>query len=348
MDQKHAWADGDGFADDVLDALDHNGVPRDRERPFTFYLYVPAKRAADECAARLAAEGLDCRVEVSAADDGSWLCRAHAHLVPDRKPLASLGMLLLQLATVHDGLFDGWEVAQEAPADMPQYFKYLPVAQRVLESVRGAFLPAHEYAEVDAREFDHLDQRFYARLHAAFERLGFEFLADMEDRTISARGRITTCIRTLRHPERQCVAAMYYVPPRESGIFEIETFLSDGNVLVSTMAPEGNRLADWPLIRTEHYPPDIDPAALFEAHEKSLARLLDGTPQRRPLAVTDFAGLAHAQNRMNAHKHDHLRSRGWVTRDYLLAQTGGDDALADGVLAAIGDLLKREEPRSAS
>lgn len=91
------------------------------EHTFDFYLYLP-----DEAAARTAAAALgsafSCSVDESATGDGQWLCLARRTLIPDEAMLDEIGRRFEQLATEHNGEFDGWERQPsegDTLADMP-------------------------------------------------------------------------------------------------------------------------------------------------------------------------------------------------------------------------------------
>jgi hypothetical protein len=216
---------------------------------------------------------------------------------------------------------------------------YSAMAQSILTSVRSNFLPEHEYALATAGAFKDLDLNFYRKTQSALEALGFELVADMEDRTVSRAGSVVTFIRTMRQPDTDAMAAFFFVSPLARGFAEFETLLSDGHFIVDTTIPQGDSIADFPAIDTAYHAPGSDPREMLNAHSRRVRERLSRQKGTKVESIATFEAIVHAQNLMNRSKHDHLASIGWVPLDYIKRQARGDDEMARGIHAAIQDIL---------
>lgn len=340
IEQTEGYTNGVHFAKEVIGALQRQGVDDKRELTFSLYLYLPSQEAADACATVIRSIGYACVVEESAIDDGSWLCFVTARLTPTQEKLEEIGALFLDLAASYSGNFDGWEVARDHSVYEKHSVDFSGIAHNILSAIRGGYLPAHEYEMIDPNDFDDVEQDYYSQMQSEYEPLGFEFLVDIEDLTVTAQGNIRTFIRVLRQPATNSLVCIYYVPPLDIGICELETFLTDGSVIVSTTAPQQNEITDYPRVSYQYYPTDVEPARILDEHIDRVVKLTESGPAS--VLVTNFDELVTVQNKMNQLKYDHLKSIGWVTKEYLLAQAGGDSFVANGVFDAIQELLRVE------
>jgi len=207
------------------------------------------------------------------------------------------------------------------------------IAKEVLALLKASFQPNHRLIRADHSSFDGIDPEFYTQRQARFEALGFVWLCDLEDKTISDQGKIVTFSRTMRNQNSNALAAFYYIPLLEAGFFEFESLLSDGRFVVSTTVPESNNIADWPAIVSHHYPIDIDENTLYQSHLRDV--LLACDEGGSILEINSFEAVVESQNASNLYKYEYLQSIGWVTREYLLNQCFGDEQLANRVYAII-------------
>jgi hypothetical protein len=207
------------------------------------------------------------------------------------------------------------------------------IAKEVLALLKASFQPNHRLIRADHSSFEGIDPEFYTQRQARFEELGFAWLCDMENKTISDQGKIVTFSRTMRNQTSNALAAFYYIPILESGFFEFESLLSDGRVVVSTTVPESNKIADWPAIVSHYYPIDIDEDTLYQSHLRDVLQACDEGVSI--LEINSFEAVVELQNASNRYKYEYLQSIGWVTREYLLNQCFGDEQLADRVYSII-------------
>jgi hypothetical protein len=207
------------------------------------------------------------------------------------------------------------------------------IAKEVIALLKASFQPNHRFIRADHSSFKVIDPVFYSQRQACFEKLGFAWLCDLEDKTISDQGRIVTFSRTMRNTASNALAAFYYIPLLEAGFFECESLLSDGRFVVSTTVPESNKVANWPVIVSHHYPIDIDEDTLYQSHLCDVLHACDEGVSI--LEINSFEAVVESQNALNRYKYEYLQSIGWVTREYLLNQCFGDEQLADRVYAII-------------
>ncbi len=224
---------------------------------------------------------------------------------------------------------------------------YSGMARSILASVRANFLPEHDYRLATASAFEHIDLQFYRRTQASLEALGFVFVADIEDRTISGAGSVVTFVRAMRHPDTEATAAFFFVQPLARGFVEFETLLSDKHFIVDTNLPQGDSIADFPDIDTAYHAPGSALEKMLNAHSRRVRERLSRQEGTKAEPVATFEAVVLAQNLMNRSKHDHLASIGWVPLDYLMRQARGDDEMARGIHEAIQDILDGETKNGA-
>lgn len=233
----------------------------------------------------------------------------------------------------HNKSTNGQPTSVTVQEDASDQAKPAEIAKEVLALLKASFQPNHRFIRADHSSFKGIDPEFYTQRQARFEELGFAWLCDLEDKTISDQGRIVTFSRTMRNRTSNALAAFYYIPPLEAGFFECESLLSDGRFVVSTTVPESNKIADWPVIVSHHYPIDIDEDTLYQSHLRDVLHACDKGVSI--LEINSFEAVIESQNALNRYKYEYLQSIGWVTREYLLNQCFGDEQLADRVYAII-------------
>lgn len=110
LEKTSGYKDGKALAREMAKALKNTPYKITEPIPFSFYLYVPNRQSANQCAKVLKEEGCETEVDKSAAGDGKWLCLSHATLTLSDGAAVKLGDRLVELAGEHGGEFDGWEV----------------------------------------------------------------------------------------------------------------------------------------------------------------------------------------------------------------------------------------------
>ena len=166
----------------------------------------------------------------------------------------------------HNKSNSGLSPSATVQEDTDDQAKPAEIAKEVLALLKASFQPNHLFIRAVHNSFEGINPEFYTQRQARFEELGFAWLCDLEDKTISDQGKIVTFSRIMRNRTSNALAVFYYIPLLEAGFFEFESLLSDGSFVVSTTVPESNKIADWPTIACHSYPIDIDEYALYQNH----------------------------------------------------------------------------------
>jgi len=216
---------------------------------------------------------------------------------------------------------------------------YDTIAQEILEQIKAGFSSDHEYKIADVNEYEGIDLDFYEEKQAYLESVGFEFLLDMEDQTVTELHGIQTVIRVLKDSINGTLAILFYVPQLSMGIFEFETLFSEGSVVASTIAPESVVITKFPLMFAKHYDASTDIELLLSIHRDSEKKFKKVMSDNKVIELSNFDTLIEEFNKINRHKAEHLESIGWVTKEYLVAQSNGDEAMANAVYQEIQKIV---------
>lgn len=231
------------------------------------------------------------------------------------------------------------------------------LAAMLIKNVEESVLVVHEYQEVDAAAYRHLDQRWYLAVQRRLEALGFNHLADMEDRALrGVPADPRTFLRLLVRSDGLVTAASYHPKPRlvvrllallsrvrVRKAVELETEFDDGTFICSTDAVMADELDRPPEIQLEiaRDRPSIE--ALYARHVERVERYR-AESRRVPLAVHSFFDALQAQNRQNALLSKHREQVGLVTLDEITRFLKGNRDKAARVKAEVDRI--REERRS--
>ncbi len=199
------------------------------------------------------------------------------------------------------------------------------MAMEIVNAVQQGHAPSHDYGPANVKDFDDVDLDFYAKTEAELNKLGFVLIGDIEDKTVTETSAIHTFIRTMYHPETSTVAAFYDVPFFVGPIREFESYTRDGDVLMTTTAPAEMNITVFPKIASVHKKASTVSESLYKTHLNRLTSEPAFADVKNRLKVTSVKAVIAAQNEMNRHKHDHLKSIGWVTLEYLEAQAGDEE-----------------------
>lgn len=91
----------------VIAQLERAGANLARLHPVEFFLYFPARDAAERAAAKVAALDMEVKVD-RAAHDTLWLVFAVRKMVPAEREMARLRVALEAIAAEEKGEYDGW------------------------------------------------------------------------------------------------------------------------------------------------------------------------------------------------------------------------------------------------
>ncbi|MDF2177625.1 ribonuclease E inhibitor RraB [Aliiglaciecola sp. CAU 1673] len=336
LEDEQGYQTGCQLADEIRSTLAEHAIAADNPEHLSFRLFFQRQPDSQAVVDELLSDGYEIDAQIEEAFPGLWLCDLFIQLIPASEHMTQFAEALLQLAKKYEGEVDGWELVHSEAPD------YQQIAHNILETVRSGYGEKHVLIQANCEDFVDLDMDFYQKTQHEFEHLGFVYLADMEDETISRSGEVRTFIRTMYREGCQTIGAFYYVPQLQAGIIDIETLMSDGTVLVSTTCDQKNSISESPRILSQYFASDLSPSSLYKAHLEHLDNVCKANPMLHSTPVTTFDELCQMQHLMQEYKGEHLKSIGWVTLEHLVNQSGGDKELALGVYEAIQDILKNE------
>lgn len=233
-------------------------------------------------------------------------------------------------------------------------------AGRTLDRMKKIFCGGpHEYRKVSPAEFPRLDHQFYRQKQVELERLGFRFLADVEDVTLARTNpNIRTFVRSMISEDGTIMSAVYDARPRQPFMrllqlvgtlprdlrnLDLETEFSDGSfVCVSTSSLAG-RMKHPPEIKTIFLPQATPVPQLLETQRFRVSYYMREHPGLQPLRFTSHEEVRAAQNRMNEIKSRYRASIGYMAPGELeqIASPGLKTTAAE--MAVEVEKLKREE-----
>lgn len=346
------YENGIDFAEQVLITLDEMEVSTSEESELIFYLYVPTEKDAQVCQGKLTEAGFDCDIEKSADEESNdWLCYCTKELVPTKKSLAEIGEFFMKLATDFNGEFDGWETALNNAFELSMDHMFLEptirdLANSVLEGIKDNMVYPHDLIPCNAKDFENIDLAFYESTENKLASSGFKTVADIEDKTISNQNAaipIITFARSMWHNEHKIMATFFYIEPLEIGFTDFVSVTEAEKIIHSTTTPSENEITNYPKIDSEFLSLDTDIDEMLNKHIHRVNQLVGSNSDTRLIDIDTTDKVINITNLAYKIKSKHLESIGWVTKEYLVAQTGGDEVYADNLLAEIKTILAEEQ-----
>jgi hypothetical protein len=190
----------------------------------------------------------------------------------------------------------------------------------------------HEMAKVSPEAFPEADIEFYDRAKRELEARGYQFLADVEDLTMS---RIYPQNRTfLRlfvdaggmiragayhvHPRGVVISLLQLVQlyPRHLRVIELVSEIQ-GVFLVTANTHGVDRLEPPPEAKVERMPLATSLADVVTTHEKRITELLRAHPERMPTAFESYDDALASMARAHIVMARHRQKVGGLSRDEL-------------------------------
>lgn len=212
-------------------------------------------------------------------------------------------------------------------------------ARKIVATSKAIYSAPHEVVEVRASTFRDLDHRFYDATRVELEALGFRFLADIEDLTLSRQfPSMRTFIRSLTGDQGTISAAIYQLKfrgfyrilqlagllARRPFFVDFETEFSDGTFLATSNTAETDLNSAVPEIHRYRLAQAAPVAQLLAVHREQLE-----LRRQKGLIPTRVSSLAEAralQDRLQQAKNRHKHGLGYVDAEMTakIAATVGE------------------------
>lgn len=221
-------------------------------------------------------------------------------------------------------------------------------ASRLKKLNERIYIPRHEYRQVDAKSFHHLDLNFYDEVRDAFVAKGCRWLADLEDVTLKGTANdFRTFIRLLVSADSTVCIGLYQPKPRIwirllLWIFRIkigktvdcESELSGGRFIVTSNGAGAGKLNPPPGFDMKYFPVETEPDIIFRAHTERLKTFLAANPEAHASEMPSMEQALEMQHRMEAAKAAFRKGIGYVTEDEL-QRLGADSRTAADIKQAM-------------
>lgn len=229
-------------------------------------------------------------------------------------------------------------------------------AIQILNKARSMYAAEHVYQTVNPRDFGHLSHNFYHDMQQDLESLGFRRVADVEDETVKRqKPDPRTFLRIMTTNDGTVNAAIYQIHPsilwrllmfasgmRTTKVVELQTELENRYQVITTTVRSQDLFPNSPKLFRNFQPRGTPIERLCESHQGVIERVAIEADVK-PIPNAALEDILEFENRQMALQREYLESVGWVTKDYLLKQSGGNSKLAESLFDEIQKILKEEE-----
>jgi hypothetical protein len=240
------------------------------------------------------------------------------------------------------------------------YFKQPIDEHEAAEQVASEFgklcVGQYEYAPADARKFGHLDLAWLNRAQENLDNLGFPFLQDTENLTLS-RGSSGPKTFLRMHLGRQgtAMAALYHFKPglllrligaKQARVCDVETEFSNGQWVCTGNAEAAGALQSPPGVDTLQLPASTPIDAVVQAHDTRVKKFMAQNPAAQCKRMSGIEDILRAQNRLQEIKAAFRRGHG-ISKAELEKIAGMKDPNLDLIQAEAQRLHKQQQSRAA-
>jgi hypothetical protein len=216
------------------------------------------------------------------------------------------------------------------------------IAHQILQSIQTNFQRGTDYKEVKPDQSAYLRSKFYNDNTEKLLKLGFHYTADLADQAAAkSTQNIPPFFRVMSFFDDGIVACFYHIKPKFSWPFhaarkviELETELSDGNIIISSTAEDE---IEYPLPKTISryaHPANIPIEGLLHKHRAKIRRYQTHKPDAAIVKVRSKKEFVALRQRRQQMIYNHLKSIGWVTKEYVAKQFNNKE-VAEQVYARI-------------
>jgi hypothetical protein len=229
-------------------------------------------------------------------------------------------------------------------------------AADILAMTDALYVPKHEYAPADLKEFKQLSWRFYEQARSLLEREGFRSMGDYEDLTVSnAPDGVRTVIRTLLNSDGTIQSSVFHFRPKlfmrllmrlagggSGKIVDFETEFSNGHFVNTTNAMSAAAMGQPPEIRTEYMKAGTSALDLLSRHKERIHAYQKENPTVRPKIMQSARDILESQHRQEAIKSTFRKSIGGVSQEELRNLSRGKTEMADEIYDEIKKIQGRD------
>jgi len=206
-------------------------------------------------------------------------------------------------------------------------------AKNILQQIRAAYVPNHEYITVELDDYPHVDKKFYTTIRSYLESEGFIYLEDSEDKTFaSAPGKVfkPVPIRCMTSKNGNISAGIYQARltsfwiallllifgKRIGKTIDFETEFQDGSFICTSNAMSASSMKSPPIIYSEFHKPNISVSVLLARHNERVQAHIT-SQLAYPKNISTISELRESLNRMNAIKAAFRGEIGGITLEEL-------------------------------
>jgi hypothetical protein len=225
------------------------------------------------------------------------------------------------------------------------------VAQKLLADTKKIYAGSHCYRQIDARDFSHLDLKFYERTMCEIEAQGFRRVADVENLTLKEGAMDPqTFLRLGLSLDGTIQTALYQVKPRSwwriilwltgtklSKSIDFETEFADGSFVMTSNAKMAGMLDSPPLIFSEFLPDESSARALLERHQIRVREHIH-IRNTQPLQLFSLPEMLESQHRMEKIKSEFRARVGWMKKSEWDRLAGHPNETTDDIYREFTDL----------
>ena len=230
-------------------------------------------------------------------------------------------------------------------------------AKQILDASELLYVEEYEYQIADAKEFTHLDLKFYDETLELLEKKRFRHLADEENVTVNSAksAGMRTFIRVALSHHGVIVAGIFHwrskqfwlrwlsmLSTRKHGkVLEFQTEFSNGVFMTTSTAQSSGNLEQPPQVISEFYAYDTPHEQVLERHTQRLVEYLKTNPVVKPLAFRNIEDVTRSDQRLTKIRAQFRKKRGGLTKGELHRLSNGNADDVESVSKEIESIQQR-------
>lgn len=209
---------------------------------------------------------LECENEVTEKASDTWLCSMARLVIPEAPETTQFCETLVEQVLLYRGKLAAIELATTGA-------QFHIVGQGDM-----ADIPGHSFRVTTPARFPHLDATFYQELTLEFRALGFSHIADLEEEQLLERTDLHTFTRYLLHLQTSTIAKGTLLPETSERIIELESLMSDGTVICTTVGGTFENSETHRCLLVNHIAGELFPEEMLRLHLQKVEDYCAGKP----------------------------------------------------------------------